>query len=253
VKRLLTLAVAGAAALVLALPGTAITNGQLDGELHPSVGGFMVFANGRWQLICSGTLISTRVFLTASHCTSYAEDNGWPVAVSFDSTDVENTADIRPATSVTNPDYHAPYANDVSLLLLTTPVSDRTPMALAPVGYLDGLKASGAIKDAVFTNVGYGTHEKGQGKDEDFVFDGDRWYSFSSYSSLNKELIHLHQKENADEGGACYGDSGGPTLSGSLIVAVVSTGDVPCWSTGVNTRVDTSAVRAFLAPYLALH
>ena len=91
-KRLLTLAVAGAAALVLALPGTAITNGQLDGELHPSVGGFMVFANGRWQLICSGTLISTRVFLTASHCTSFAEANGWPVAVSFDSSDVENTA-----------------------------------------------------------------------------------------------------------------------------------------------------------------
>lgn len=252
-KRLLTLAAGTVAALALALPGAAITNGQPDGELHPAVGGFMVFANGRWQLICTGTLVTPRVFLTASHCTSYAEENGWPVAVSFDSTDVENTSDIRPATSVTNPDYHAPYANDVALLLLATPVTDRTPMALAPVGYLDALKASGAIKDAVFTNVGYGTHEKGQGKDEDFVFDGDRWYSFSSYSSLNKELIHLHQKENADEGGACYGDSGGPTLSGSLIVAVVSTGDVPCWSTGVNTRVDTTAARAFLAPYLALN
>ena len=250
-KRLLTFAVATAAALVLALPGAAITNGQLDGELHPSVGGFMVHVGGSWQLLCTGTLISPRVFLTASHCTSYAEANGWSVAVSFDSTDIENTTDIRPATAVTNPDYHSPtIANDVSLLLLTTPVTDRAPMALAPVGYLDGLKASGAIKSAVFTNVGYGTHEKGQGKAADFVFDGDRWYSFSSYSSLNKEKIHLHQKEIADEGGSCYGDSGGPTLSGSLVVAVVSTGDGPCWSTGLNARVDTPAVRAFLADYL---
>lgn len=251
-KRLLTFAVATVAALVLALPGAAITNGQPDGELHRSVGGFMVFASGHWQLLCTGALVSPRVFLTASHCTSYAEANGWPVAVSFDSTDVENTADIRPATSVTNPAYRTGVANDVSLLLLTAPVSDRSPMALAPVGYLDGLKASGAIKTMSFTNVGYGTQEKGKGKAEDFPFTGDRWYSFSSYSALNKDVIHLHQKENVSEGGTCYGDSGGPTLSGNLVIAVVSTGDGPCWSTSVNTRVDTAAVRAFLAPYLAL-
>ena len=132
----------------------------------------MVFASGHWQLLCTGALVSPRVFLTASHCTSYAEANGWPVAVSFDSTDVENTTDIRPATSVTNPAYRTGVANDVSLLLLTAPVSDRSPMALAPVGYLDDLKASGAIKTMSFTNVGYGTQEKGKGQAEDFAFTG---------------------------------------------------------------------------------
>ena len=37
-----------------------------------------------------------------------------------------------------------------------------------------------------------------------------------------------------------------------LTAAVVSTGDVPCWSTSVNTRTDTQEVADFLRPYLAL-
>jgi secreted trypsin-like serine protease len=61
----------------------------------------------------------------------------------------------------------------------------------------------------------------------------------------------------ATEGGTCYGDSGGPTLVTApdqveYVIAVVSTGDVPCWSTSVNTRTDTQAARDFLAPYLVL-
>lgn len=218
----------------------------------------MVFASGHWQLLCTGTLVSPRVFLTASHCTSYAEANGWPVAVSFDSTDVENTADIRPATSVTNPNYHAPYANDVSLLLLNASVTDRAAMPLAPEGYLDGLKASGAIKTASFTNVGYGTQEKGKSKAEDFAFTGDRWYSTSSYSSLNKELIHLHQKENAAEGGTCYGDSGGPNFLGAdstetnVVAALTVTGDFMCRATNVVYRLDTQSARSFLSQYVTL-
>jgi hypothetical protein len=61
----------------------------------------------------------------------------------------------------------------------------------------------------------------------------------------------------SDEGGTCYGDSAGPTLatapdSKEYVVAVFSTGDVPCWSTSVNNRTDTQEVHDFLAPYLAL-
>jgi secreted trypsin-like serine protease len=247
------MAAAAAGALALALPGSAITNGTLDGEGHPSVGAYLVNIDGQWNVLCSGTLVSRRVFLTASHCTSYAEANGWDQAVTFDSTDAEHTTDIRPATSVTNSAYHAPYANDVSLLVLAKAVTDRAPSPLADVGYLDGLKASRAIQSTVFTNVGYGTSEKvNGGGPPSFPFDGNRRVSTSSYSSLNKDVVHLHQKENANEGGTCYGDSGGPTFVGKLVVAVVSTGDGPCWSTGVNTRTDTQAVRDFLAPYLAL-
>jgi secreted trypsin-like serine protease len=254
VRKVWTIAAVAAAALALALPGAAITNGELDGNGHPSVGAYLVKVSGEWRLLCTGTLVSPRVFLTASHCTSFAEANGWPQAVSFDSSDVENTNDIRPATSVTNPDYKAPYTNDVSLLLLEKPTKDRAPMPLASVGYLDELEASGAIESTEFVNVGYGTEEQVVGGGPaTFPFDGYRRVSTSSFQNLRKEILQLWQKENVEEGGTCYGDSGGPTLVGSTVVAVVSTGDGPCWSTGVNTRVDTQEVRDFLAPYLALN
>jgi V8-like Glu-specific endopeptidase len=254
VKNVSTILAVVLAALALALPGSAITNGELDGNGHPSVGAYLVKVGGNWRLLCSGTLVSPRVFLTASHCTSYAEANGWAQAVSFDPTDVENTNDIRPATSVTNPEYKQPYTNDVSLLLLENATTDRTPMPIASVGYLDVLEASGAIESTDFINVGYGTAEQVVGGGPAyFPFDGYRRVSTSSFQNLRKEIIQLWQKENVDQGGTCYGDSGGPTLVGSTVVAVVSTGDGPCWSTGVKTRVDTAEVRDFLAPYLALN
>src|SRR5215204_609625 len=64
-------------------PATAITNGTLDGNGHPSVGGLVSptqYSDGTW-LYCSGTLISPTVFLTAAHCAT----DGERVAVTFDS------------------------------------------------------------------------------------------------------------------------------------------------------------------------
>ena len=51
-------------------PATAITDGDLDGNGHPYVG-LMVAqdANGRPLWRCSGTLLSSRLFVTAGHCT----------------------------------------------------------------------------------------------------------------------------------------------------------------------------------------
>ena len=105
-------------------------------------------------------------------------------------------------------------SHDVSIILLDKAVTGIPFGKLPQVGLLDQMKKSGAI-DTTYTNVGYGTHEKvkNAGGPADFPFDGDRWYSFSSYSALNQDDIHLHQKNNADEGGTCYGDSGGPTLA----------------------------------------
>ena len=56
--------------VVMILPAAAITDGELDGDGHPYVG-LMVAqdANGEPMWRCSGTLLSSKVFLTAGHCT----------------------------------------------------------------------------------------------------------------------------------------------------------------------------------------
>jgi secreted trypsin-like serine protease len=244
------------AVIVLALSSVgaavAITNGVHDGSDHPNVGAFLVQRPSGWRVLCTGALVAPRVFLTASHCTSYAEANGWTVGVTFQSTDAEHPTTVLSGHVVTNPLYHAPYQHDVSIILLDD-VQSGPFVALPPVGLLDDLKKAGTLQDADFVNVGYGTHEMvNGGGPTSFPFDGDRWTSVSSYSALNQDMIHLHQKDNRDEGGTGYGDSGGPTLLNGTAIAVVSTGDVPCWSTSVNTRTDTQEVADFLRPYLAL-
>jgi len=59
-----------AGALVFAAAGSAITNGVPDGNAHPEVGALLAthaFPDGTWEE-CTGTLISSRIFLTAEHC-----------------------------------------------------------------------------------------------------------------------------------------------------------------------------------------
>ena len=251
-KHLAALATAAALVLTAASAALAITNGTRDGNGHPNVGAFLVQRPSGWRVLCTGALVAPRVFLTASHCTTYADANGWTVGVTFQSTDAEHPATVLSGHTVSNPAYKQPYHNDVSIIVLDQ-AQPGPYVPLPTVGLLDDLKKAGTLQDAAFVNVGYGTHEMvNGGGPTTFPFDGDRWTSVSSYSSLNQDMIHLHQKDNRDEGGTGYGDSGGPTLLNGTAIAVVSTGDVPCWSTSVNTRTDTQEVADFLRPYLAL-
>jgi hypothetical protein len=78
-KRLSVLAAAAVTVLVVATTGSAITNGQPDGSNHPYVGlmvaiGDVTLPSGAvqhnvplWR--CSGSLLTSTVYLTAGHCT----------------------------------------------------------------------------------------------------------------------------------------------------------------------------------------
>ena len=235
-----------------------------DGNAHPNVGAFLLArADGSLRIICSGTLVTPRVFLTASHCTAFALEQGHArTYVTFDANfgtdpghDIFTTA--YPGTVVHNPDYKQPYHSDVSLILLDQPVRGITPARLAPAGLLDTLKAAHALNDLSYLNVGYGTSEKVPTTGQTFPFDGVRKWTISGFHSLDQSFIHLDQNLSRGLSGTGYGDSGGPTFidlgGGPVVISVVSSGDVPLVSTSVNTRVDIADAVAFLAPYLAMH
>ena len=66
----------------------------------------------------------------------------------------------------------------------------------------------------------------------------------------------MSQNPATGNGGACFGDSGGPnflTVEGTrLIAAITITGDAVCRATNVAYRLDTTSARDFLAPYVSL-
>jgi secreted trypsin-like serine protease len=259
-----------AAILVLLVPvaGASAQTGdaQPDGNGHPNVGALLAKrTDGSLAIICSGTLVSTRVFLTAGHCTSYMENTlgQHDAFVTFDpnfGTDPNHDILSTPyhGKLVTNPAWHQPYQNDTAIVLLDKAIENIAPAKIAPLGLLDSLKKNGTTDDYGYLNVGYGTAEQlvVPKIGPTFPFDGIRKWTISQYSALGKEYIHLNQKLAQGNSGTGYGDSGGPTFvdtgTGPVIVSVVSTGDTPCYATSVNERVDTANAQTFLAPYLAL-
>jgi Trypsin len=238
---------------------------QPDGNGHPNVGAFLLprLADGSLRVICTGTLVTPRVFLTASHCTAFALSQGFTETwITFDpnfGTDPHHNIFSTPyhGKIVQNPDYKQPYHSDASLILLDKPVKGITPAKIAPLGFLDGLQDAGTIKTTEYLNVGYGSAEQlvVPTVGPTFPFDGIRKWTISGFHALDPKYIHLNQNLHQDYSGTGYGDSGGPTFvrtaNGLVIVSVVSTGDVPCWATSVNQRVDIDDIQTFLAPYLA--
>jgi secreted trypsin-like serine protease len=247
------------AAAVLATAASAVTtNGFPDQGRHPNVGAILVPARSGvgWAEVCSGTLVSERIFLTASHCTAFLEADPRPEYVTFDETDVENNpTGLIPATARTNPAYKSGYRADVSVLVLSHPVNGITPAQLPALGDLDTLPFDQSTR---LTVVGYGTSEKVIVKGENgpqFAFTGDRGYGIGGFNALTKEALKMSQNPAHGDSGACYGDSGGPTFlgaspaDGDTVLAVTSTGDVPCYSTNVSSRTDTPSARAFLSTF----
>ena len=121
---------------VLGAPSaTAITYGFVDtSNTYSNTDAFIVKSptTGNIYPICSGTLIASGVFLTASHCTAYFTDqlapSGWRAYVSFDQSIpfgalTSNKTRLLPATAVvTNPNYNQAQSDsgDIGALVLAT-------------------------------------------------------------------------------------------------------------------------------------
>ena len=248
---------------------SAITFGFVDSNnVFRNTGAFIVKSptTGEDFPICSGTLITANVFLTASHCTAFFTQDlapeGFVAFVSLDQSipfgalTSNKTTLLAVAHVVSNPNFNQSQSDsgDIGVLILERDVRGVTPATLPSCGLLDQLVAQNGLKNATFTNVGYGLQNRVVGGGVPFFQDLNpipRMFSFSSFNSLNGGYLRLSQNNSTGNGGTCFGDSGGPnflTLNGQqLIVSITITGDTVCRSTNVDYRLDTVSAQGFLA------
>ena len=206
-RKLIVLA-AAAATLVFAAPAGAITNGSLDGNRHPNVGGLVAatqYSDGTW-IYCSGTLISATVFLTAAHC----GEDGERVRVTFD-TAYQAGDKVYTGTFYADPAYNQSQSDphDIAVVVLDTAVHKGiTPAKLPKANSLSSLSGSQS-----FTSVGYGAYEVTNGAGgHEYLYNDVRMVATGTLNSINKAWLRISMNPSTGNGGTCYGDSGGPEL-----------------------------------------
>src|SRR5262249_13530844 len=179
--------------------------------------------------ICSGTLISPNVFLTASHCTAFFENDlaplGYMAFVSFDNPipfgdQTSNRTRLIPVTQVvTNPNFNQAQSDtgDIAVLLVrANETHGITPAQLPPAGLLDQLATQNGLKSAVFTPVGYGLQNRVTGGGPPFFQDRNpvpRMYAFSGFNALNNTFLRLSQNPAVGNGGGRFCRPGGGAVS----------------------------------------
>jgi hypothetical protein len=265
------------AAVTLLLTPTvvrAIVYGFVDqNNVFTNSGAFIVKSpTGQIFPICSGTLISPTVFLTASHCTVFFEQGlapqGFTAFISFDNPIpfgdlTSQQTNLIPVTEVvTNPGFNQSQSDpgDIAVLLVQARDTRGIPVAALPTaGLLDQLSAQNGLKDAVFTPVGYGLQNRVTGGGPPFFQDlnpAPRMFAFSSFNSIGQAFLRLSQNPSTGNGGTCFGDSGGPNFlnhNGQRVLAAITiTGDAVCRSVNTTYRLDTDSSRNFLAPFVTL-
>jgi secreted trypsin-like serine protease len=259
-KLMLFASLAATAAMLAVGPAGAITGGTVDGTTHPEVGAMLADHGHGLAVLCSGTLISPRVFLSAGHCTDFLSSIGigaHDVYVTFDpSWDPSAPGKAYRGTYYTDPQYGysgqggASDPHDIAVIVLDKALKGITPARLPSAGLLDRLP----LKSATFTAVGYGTVRdvKTTGPNA-FYFDGIRRWVGQSFYSLEPAWLNLNMNFSTGNGGTCFGDSGGPHFYGgpqsNQLVATTITGDSVCVSTDKDYRLDTASAIGFLAGF----
>lgn len=258
--------------LVLSTVGvaSAVTDGEKDGNGHPYVVLLLMEVNGAPAFRCSGTLLSATVLLTAGHCAGApGEFSGMRV---FTESDVQagvgttnnypfaGSNSVEAVSWAAHPLYPtAPFfVHDVGVVILQAPGVVLSEYGKLPsLNQLDAMKTKRGLKDLTFTSVGYGLQQS--------FPDAASWKEHNSRTRYvaHPRLIQINGgivgdfslllSNNANTGGTCFGDSGGPNFIGdsNVVGGVTSFGmNGNCAGTGGVFRVDRQDVLDFVKSFL---
>lgn len=235
------------ATLVLAGPSQAVVGGEPD-TAHPYVAALQiplelpVTETTRFGL-CSGAMISPTVMVTAAHC---FPGSPWPVLVHFGPAVPSGVA--IPGVAIRHSGFTpAPggiggaLTNDLAVVLLQGPAPVASFASLPAAGQADTL----GKKESV-TVVGYGVGA--------FVGPmpvGERVRRAADMEVVDRNGLGAgsHLRLSPRGADACFGDSGGPALSGETILAVNSFSTNGRCQGSYAYRLDTPAAMSFLAQF----
>ena len=253
-------------------PAGAITHGSLDGDDHPQVGLMTAHSeDGHYLWRCSGTLISPTVFITAGHCTEPDDSQGFGpptyALVFFSDELIVPDSDFTLAnrecdgiegypcgdaneTAITgslflHPDYDpgAFFTHDLGVVVLDEPYDPPGDFGTLPeLNQLDGLHPGPSTR---FTAVGYGLQKAhGPGASSKDIANRVRMVAHPWLLQIDTAFTGDYSillSNNANSGGTCFGDSGGPNFIGtSLVLAGVTSYGTnwACGGTGGVYRLD---------------
>jgi hypothetical protein len=261
--------------LTVTIPASsaAITDGTLDGTGHPEVVLLLMEVGGAPAFRCSGTLLSATVLLTAGHCTNAFPDDPYTGMRVFIESDVQagiGTTNNYPFAGpnaieavawAAHPSYEdAPFfVHDVGIVVLEAPGLVLSRYGTLPtVNEFDAFKTMRGHNDVWFTSVGYGLQQSFP-TPASFLANNSRtrYVAYPSLIQINVPGFtgdfSMLLSNNANTGGTCFGDSGGPNfLRGSTVVAGITSFGINgnCAGTGGVFRTDRQDVLNFINSYL---
>jgi MYXO-CTERM domain-containing protein len=200
--------------------------------------------------MCTGTLITRWVVLTAAHCTKNDRTGATFSPSAFRVVFYSGAATYLAERAVSEVRPHASYdsnslVNDIALLRL----SSDAPTTVTPIPHLQGAQAvTSADLGVLLEFVGYGETQTGSTGRKLTVTNqldkvctslgGCSWYLGGQSLYLARNTLCYDQTP----GGPCSGDSGGPAflLRGGqeYVAGVTSYGDQNCSWYGCSTKVD---------------
>lgn len=172
--------------------------------------------------ICSGTLITDTVVLTATHCTEGSRADSFYVTFGVDDYNPDLVINVVEKTE--HPEF------DITMLRLAS--RPDASLDITPIAAFAGTLANADVGE-LFEQGGFGQTESGESNGRFFVAEPFAGFEDGGYLQVNGEGRH----------GVCFGDSGGPSLRQTAegdvrVMGALSYGDPSCTGVDRYTRVD---------------